>query len=240
VGADSNLRARIWSASARALAIGGDLAIQAFSKLSSRGGSPTLQGERWVEWSFTMARLAEGPGKTLDFGADVGFLSLAAAQRGHDVIALDRLPSELRYVHESVTHVQADILERPLSEERFDQIVNCSSVEHVGLSGRYGSTNDPDGDLKAMTYLRGLLAPEGRMILTIPVGKDAVCRPQHRIYGETRFPRLLEGYRSEEQQYWHKPPGDKVWIQTDRNTALAVEGSATYYALGLLVLRADS
>jgi SAM-dependent methyltransferase len=226
--------------SARALAIAGDLAIQASNKIASSRGSPTLHGERWVEWSFTMARLAEGPGTTLDFGADVGFLSLAAAQRGHEVIALDRLPSALEYEHERVTHVEADILDRPLSERRFDQIVNCSSVEHVGLSGRYRSTEDMDGDLKAMAHMRVLLAPEGRMILTIPVGQDAICRPQHRIYGEQRLPRLLEGYRSEEEQYWHKPPKGDRWVQTDRSTALAVEGSATYYALGLLVLRPGS
>jgi SAM-dependent methyltransferase len=237
VTARSDLGTRIWSTSARALAIGGDLAIQASNKLSARRGSPTLRGERWVEWSFTMARLADGPGTTLDFGADVGFLSLAAAQRGHEVVALDRLPSALDYAHDRVTQVQADILDRPLSERRFDQIVNCSSVEHVGLSGRYGSTEDRDGDLKAMTHLRELLSPEGRMILTIPVGQDAVCHPKHRIYGEARLPRLLEGYLSEEEQYWRKPPGDQLWAQTDRTTALAVEGSATYYALGLLVLR---
>lgn len=237
--ARSNLGTRIWSTAARALAIGGDLAIQASNKLSARGG-PTLRGERWVEWSFTMARLADGPGTTLDFGADVGFLSLAAAQRGHEVVALDRLPSALEYVHESVMHVQADILDQPLSERRFDQIVNCSSIEHVGLSGRYGSTEDANGDLKAMAHLRELLAPEGRMILTIPVGVDAVCRPQHRIYGETRLPRLLEGYSNDEEQYWHKPAGAELWVQTDPSTALAVEGSTTFYALGLFVLRPNS
>ena len=28
--------------------------------------------------------------------------------------------------------------------------MNCSSVEHVGLSGRYGSSERPDGDIEAM------------------------------------------------------------------------------------------
>jgi hypothetical protein len=91
-----------------------------------------------------------------------------------------------------------------------------------------------------MAHLRELLAPEGRMILTIPVGVDAVCRPQHRIYGETRLPRLLEGYSNDEEQYWHKPAGAELWVQTDPSTALAVEGSRTFYALGLFVLRPNS
>jgi len=52
----------------------------------------------------------------------------------------------------------------------------------------------PDGDLDAMGILRELLAPGGRMILTIPVGRDQICGPYHRIYGEDRLPRLLDGF----------------------------------------------
>ena len=111
------------------------------SQRLATGGSATLAGDRWVEWSFCMARLAEGPGRTLDFGADVGFLSLAAAQRGHVVVALDRLALAPAFHHERVEFLQADILDRPLSGQEFDQILNCSSVEHVGLAGRYESTD---------------------------------------------------------------------------------------------------
>jgi SAM-dependent methyltransferase len=197
------------------------------------GGSPTLEGDRSVEWSFCVARLAEGPGSTLDFGADTGLLALAAAQRGHDVVALDRLPPAIEYAHERVTPVQADILERPLADRRFDQIVNCSTVEHVGLAGRYGSAKRPDGDLEAMAILRDLLAPDGRMLMTVPVGQDLVCPPLHRIYGATRLPRLLEGYEVEEEQYWVK---DTAWKQTNRDDALATRGSRSFYSLGLFVL----
>ena len=183
-----------------------------------------------------MARLAEGPGRTLDFGADVGFLSLAAAQRGHEVVALDRLALTPAFHHERVEFRQADILDRPLSGQEFDQILNCSSVEHVGLAGRYDSTDRADGDLEAMAIMREALAPEGRMVMTIPVGQDLVCSPVHRIYGADRLPRLLAGYAVEEQQFWQKRPGRSVWAQTDRETALATQGSASFYALGLFVL----
>jgi Caenorhabditis protein of unknown function, DUF268 len=184
--------------------------------------------------------MANGPGTTLDFGADVGFLSLAAAQRGHDVVALDRMPSALEYRHPRVTSVQGDILERPLGGRRFDQIINCSSVEHVGLAGRYGSFDDPSGDLKAMAIMRDLLSAGGRMIMTIPVGRDLVCEPLHRIYGQERLPRLLEGYAVEEAQYWRRDPAASAWVELERDDALWTEGSAWFYALGLFVLkRAD-
>ena len=218
---------------ARLLALAGGVAMGAAHRLEKASG-PTLQGDRSVEWSFCFARLVDGPGSTLDFGADIGLLSLAAAQRGHDVIALDRLPPALEFEHERVTAVQADILERPLADRRFDQVLNCSSIEHVGLAGRYGSRERPDGDLEAMGILRELLALEGRMILTIPVGRDLVCQPLHRIYGRHRLPRLLDGYEIEEEQFWAK---DTVWSTTERDHALATRGSRSFYSLGMFVLR---
>ena len=221
-----------------AAAVAGDLANRASQRLAAAPGGETLAGDRWVEWSFCIGKMSEGPGTTLDFGADIGFLSLGAAQRGHDVVALDRLPPQLTFSHPRVEPLQGDILDRPLGERTFDQIINCSSVEHVGLGGRYGSFDAEDGDIEAMGVLADALAPDGRHILTIPVGRDGVYGPNHRVYGEQRLPRLLERYEAEEEQWWVKR-GD-VWVQADRGAALATQGSASFYALGLFVLRLPS
>jgi SAM-dependent methyltransferase len=199
----------------------GHMAHGAAQKLAATDPSQTLSGDRWLEWSYCLARLSEGPGRTLDFGA---------------VVALDRLDVEHEFSHERVQFVVADILDRPLEGQTFDQIVNCSSVEHVGLPGRYESTDRPDGDLEAMAIMRESLAPDGRMVMTIPVGRDQVCRPLHRIYGAERLPRLTEGYTFQEEQYWWKAPGSAAWSPTDRETALATEGSESFYSLGLFVL----
>lgn len=223
------------SAAARILARAGSAALRR-SEILADDGNPTLAGDRWVEWSFCMARLASGPGRTLDFGADIGFLSLAAAQRGHEVTAFDRLASSLDYRHERVSHVQADILDRPPLGEPFDQIINCSSVEHVGLGGRYGSPHQSDGDLRAMETMRQLLAPGGRMLLTLPIGRDMICEPHHRIYGTRRLNELTDGYEVVEAQYWRKNRVSRLWAQVPAHEALAEEGSARFYALGLFVL----
>jgi hypothetical protein len=234
---DEGMLNRLRPGAVRMLKGAGHLAAGAADRLESRGAGLTLKGDRWVEWSFCFARLADGPGRTLDFGADIGFLSLAAAQRGHDVVALDRLPPALDYRHPRVRTVQGDILDEPLAGERFDQIVNCSSVEHVGLSGRYESSDDPDGDLRAMTVLRGHLSNEGRHIVTVPVGRDMVCAPFHRVYGQERLPRLLEGHEVVEEQYWRKDPGVGLWVEAERSEALATDASERFYSLGLFVLR---
>ena len=211
-----------------------DLASQ---RVAPRVGVASLAGDRDLEWGFVQARLLDGPGRTLDFGADTGVLSVAAALRGHEVLALDRLELHGDIEHPLVRRVTADILDRPLAGEHFDQILNCSSIEHVGLAGRYGSSAAPDGDIDAMGILAERLSPAGRHLLTIPVGRDLVCAPQHRIYGLERLPRLLAAHRILEEQYWHKADG--AWRQTDRATALDVRGSRTFYALGLFVLGAS-
>lgn len=218
-----------------AAAVAGDLASRASQKLAAAPGGLTLAGDRWVEWSFCMARMAEGPGTTLDFGADIGFLSLAAAQRGHDVVALDRLPPQLTFQHPRVETLQGDILERPLGDRTFDQIVNCSSVEHVGLGGRYGSFDAEDGDIEAMGVLADALKPDGRHIITIPVGRDGVYAPYHRVYGEQRLPRLFERYETTEEQWWIKRAD--AWVQGERAEALATKSSESFYSVGLFVLR---
>lgn len=214
-------------------AIAADIAS---GKVAPPGAAQSLAGDRDLEWTFCQARLSDGPGTTLDFGADTGLMSLAAALRGHDVVAFDRLDVIGTVEHPRVTRMVADILDRPLGDRRFDQIVNCSSVEHVGLAGRYGSSDASDGDVEAMSILADALAPGGRQILTIPVGRDMVCAPQHRVYGERRLPRLLERYAIAEEQFWHKP--GPAWTPTDRATALATQGSASFYSLGLFVLNA--
>jgi len=218
---------------ARALELAGAAANIAASRLRA-GKGPSLDGDRWVEWSFCFANLAAGPGRTLDFGADVGVLALAAARRGHEVVALDRVDVPPTFTHDRVRRVTGDILDRPEMGGPFDQIINCSSIEHVGLPGRYGSTDRPDGDLEAMAILRDALTQDGHMILTIPVGRDAVFAPLHRVYGEQRLARLLDGYRIEQQEFWAR---QHTWVMVDRARALETVGSEAFYSLGLFILR---
>jgi hypothetical protein len=220
---------------AHLLAVAGDLAGRASQRVAAAGGA-TLSGDRWVEWGFCLARVPSGRGNVLDFGADIGFLSFSAAQRGHEVVAFDRMPSALEYEHPRVRSIQGDILTHDFGAERFDLVINCSSIEHVGLPGRYESFAREDGDLEAMAILRGLLTPEGQMLLTVPVGQDGVFPPYHRVYGDTRLQRLLDGFGVIEQQYWHKA-GER-WVATNREVALAEQSSERFYALGLFVLGA--
>lgn len=78
-------------------------------------------------------------------------------------------------------------------QNRFECAFSISSFEHDGL-GRYGDPLNPKGDLEAMAQMRKALLPNGILFLAIPTGKDQLVWNQHRIYGPTRLPLLLEGW----------------------------------------------
>lgn len=212
--------------------------------VDSRKPKINLWGDRDVEWSFCAAHRPDGPGEALDFGSGASYMSLIAARKGFQVTALDLEPQTFLWRHPQVTFVQGDLLKMDWQPERFDLVINCSTVEHVGLAGRYGVTEQwPDGDLEAMARLWELMKAGGVMLLTIPVGRDAVFAPLCRVYGKERLPRLLDGYIVEKEVFWVKDQENR-WVQADKGTALNFEASAgswdplqNVYALGCFVLR---
>jgi hypothetical protein len=197
-----------------------------------------LSGDRDVEWSWIAGNLPECPGRVLDFGPSSAASGLIAAFKGGDVLGLDlEVQPRSPYVHPQLSLRQGDLLTYDFGTERFDTIINCSTVEHVGLFGRYGSGDVPDGDLQAMQRMRALMrGPESRMLMTIPVGVDGVFAPAHRVYGPTRFPKLTAGFSIIREMYFRKPQEDQRWKATSRENAFMVPSSASFYALGLFVL----
>jgi SAM-dependent methyltransferase len=195
----------------------------------------SMASSRNMEWPWTLAHLRSEPGRVLDFGSGNGFIALGAAFAGKDVVAVDLQPEQWSFGPHRIEYVQGDFNELEFETNSFDQILNCSSVEHVGLAGRYGATDDPDGDLRVMEKLARLLKPGGDMVLTIPVGLDAVIAPLHRIYGEKRLPLLLAHWQILKESYWAQLT-DTRYEQVTREQALADPGSETYWALGLYVL----
>jgi Caenorhabditis protein of unknown function, DUF268 len=197
-----------------------------------------LAGDREVEWSWIAGNLSDDPGDVLDFGPSSSTSGFIAAFRGGRVIGLDlEAPSAPRFRHPGIALQQGDILTHNFGPQRFDTVINCSTVEHVGLPGRYGSPDIPDGDLKAMARLRALMrGPNARMLMTIPVGIDGVFAPAHRVYGRKRLPALTSGFWIVRDSYFAKSLPDRVWRQVSPDHAFAVQGSPTFYALGLFVL----
>ena len=196
---------------------------------------PNLRGDRDIEYSWVLAHLPPGQGgRALDFGCGYSYVALAAALNGFRTTAVDLRRVEWPYAHENLTFIEGDVRELQLPENSFDLIINCSSVEHVGLA-RYGDTTETDGDLVAMGYLRRLLKSAGMMLMTIPVGNDAVVDGLHRVYGEERLPQLLSGYEVRKSDFWVKDDRNR-WVLSSEVAARQTVGTATLYALGCFLL----
>lgn len=195
-----------------------------------------LQGDRAIEWSWVVSKLPKQTCRILDVGCVDSVLTGIAARLGHTVTSVDL--RDIEYEMPGVTFYKKNFLELDFIETLYDVIMNCSTIEHVGLPDRYGSTAFRDGDLVAMEKMNRMLSKDGKMLLTIPVGVDGEFPPFHRIYGEKRLTLLLAHYKITAEEYWHKAPHGR-WVLCDRQTALSTQGSSEYYALGLFVLERD-
>jgi len=196
---------------------------------------PNLSGDRAIEYSWIAAHLPSGPGQALELGNGKSYLGLAAVRRGFEVVALDLIPVAWSYLHPRLHFVQQDIFEAQIEPESLDLVINCSTIEHIGL-GRYGDSVDADGDLKAMELLHDALKPGGVMLLTIPVGRDAIHKPYHRVYGMERLPLLLDSLALTNSEFWVKNEENR-WIQTDELTAMQSTSSQHCYGLGCFMLK---
>jgi SAM-dependent methyltransferase len=206
--------------------------------------SKNIDGERHVEWSFLSSVMPDGPGFAMDFGCENGYMALLAAEKGFQVLAVDLELQNFAFRHSNITFRLGDFLKLDLPANHFDLIVNCSSVEHVGVAGRYGiAVQEDEGDLEALRKFEKILKPGGLVVMTAPCGKDAIMAPWCRVYGPERLPRLLAPFSLEKERYWIKDEENR-WSEVDRQTALNFtprhdpsNPHGCSYALGGFVLR---
>ena len=211
----------------------GILAVLAGEPRPPAGGFD-IKGEKLLDWGFICTGLPHGPKKALEIGSGESPILPAMLALGYDVTAVDLCADASKYLG-GINFILGDFTRLDLNSG-FDVIVACSTIEHIGLSGRYGSTEDPDGDLRAMAAIHRLLNPDGLVFLTVPVGRDTVVKPWHRVYGRERLPELLAGFDVMHSRFLVKKPWGP-WNVATSDAALRFPVDERRYALGQMILR---
>jgi SAM-dependent methyltransferase len=203
-----------------------------------------ISGERNIEWAFLSTEMPSGPGTAFEFGCEQGYMSLLAAHKGYRVIANDLQPQSFTWRHSAVEFLEGDFTKLDLPADHFDLAINCSSVEHVGVAGRYGITVQQDeGDLEVMRRLAKIIKPGGLLLMSAPCGRDAIMAPWCRVYGPQRMPHLFAPFEVFKEAYWIKDAANR-WVTCSKEQALSfqpvhapTDPHGCAYALGGFVLR---
>lgn len=196
-----------------------------------------LKGDRCIEYAFVIKNLVnldKNIYKTvIDVGCHASPLTTIIREVGFTVDGIDLLPSPVLY--EGVEYMHGDFLSMDLKKS-YDIVVLCSAIEHIGLEGRFRSSNIKDGDIKTLKKVKQLLNPNGILILTIPYGKEKTIRPLHRVYNKTS--RLLkyayDSFEVEVEEFYKNNP-ENIWVKCEEIEAKRVIPSENNYALGLFV-----
>lgn len=76
--------------------------------------------------------------------------------------------------------VAADLQRLPLADASVQSLSCLHVVEHVGL-GRYGDPLDPAGSVNALRELARVVRSDGKLFVSVPVGRERVCFNAHRV-----------------------------------------------------------
>jgi SAM-dependent methyltransferase len=133
--------------------------------------------ERVVEYPWLLARDLRGP--MLDAGSTLNHAQLLdrilPVVESLHIVTL--APEPESFIESGVSYVFADLRQLPFRNELYETVVSLSTLEHVGMdNSRYGGSTERAADpaeatARAVRELRRVLAPGGRLLVTVPYGQ---------------------------------------------------------------------
>jgi hypothetical protein len=154
------------------------------------------------------------PAKHSDFGSLLYFAVIASAFVPMDFY--DFRPADLDIP--DVQSLPGDLTKLDIPSDSLPSVSCLHTVEHVGL-GRYGDEIDPEGDLKAISELKRVVAKGGSLLMVTPIGKEQMTEFNgHRIYEYEKFVSYFDGFELIDFSYIpdRKERGDMFW-HTDKS-----------------------
>lgn len=191
--------------------------------------------ERSIEYPWIAKNIADIKNcRVLDVGAKEGLPSTDILLNNlNSVYAIDINASQITPTTNNVIIKKGDIRSTPFENNFFDAVVVISTLEHVGVSGRYGIEQPDDtGDYKAMAEIFRILKPGGKVLITVPYG-EGKSLPLNRLYNDTRIDELLENFTVNNKEYFRYLSQYEMWFEVSE--PIAAENNwdvEPWYALG--------
>jgi SAM-dependent methyltransferase len=127
-------------------------------------------------WAFK--RIYESkPTSHVDVGSRIDFIGFLTAITYVTFIDIRPLVANL----ENLNPKKGTILAMPFEDNSVPSLSCLHVAEHIGL-GRYGDPLDPSGTKKACKELSRILAPNGKLYFSLPIGKPMLCFNSHRTH----------------------------------------------------------
>jgi len=113
----------------------------------------------------------------IDVGSRVIFVGMLTTFTNVTFIDIRPLEANL----ERLECKKGDVISLPFEDNALESLSCLCVTEHIGL-GRYGDSLDPLGTEKASKELSRVLAVNGNLYFSVPVGKPRLCFNAHRIF----------------------------------------------------------
>ena len=172
------------------------------------------------------------PVRHVDIGSRVdGFVAHVASFREIELFDIRPLKAQLP----NVTFRVQDLLELPEEMHEYSDSVSClHALEHFGL-GRYGDPIDPQGHVRGFDNLLKLTRRDGKLYVSVPVGRKRTVFNAHRIFSPLELVALSAGKASLETYSYVDDRGD-LQVGEDSQRLLSDSGNLEY-GLGIYEFR---
>jgi len=188
---------------------------------------PLAPNDRYIETTFVIQNLPKPPAKILDVGSSGSFFPLTLSAFGYDTYGMDIRNYAItnRIAFKNFTFIREDIRRTTLADTSFDVVTAISTVEHIGLYGRYGVSEDAWGDKMAIEAIKRVLRPHGTLLMTVPFGKARVIKPYNRIYDGNRIKDITRGFTIDKEEYYMQDIEDN-WYQCSKSKAESIDATS--------------
>jgi len=189
--------------------------------------------DRVFEYPWVLKNIDIKEGRLLDVGSTVGNMLKELIPEN---IEIHTINTEKKESNNKTIQYIGDIRKTEYKDNYFDAVTCISTLEHIGVEGRYHSDNDPDGDLKAMIEMHRILKTGGKLYITIPYGIRDVL-PINKLYNKNRINVLTKDFRIIKEEYLKYNSKYSLWLNSSEQEAGMTDWlKDRWYSLAFFIL----